>query len=74
MRSHYPGTYIKTTRSGPPRTYLQLVGADLDSLIDGLLKVTGRPGLAATGATVNADTTVFKRALELGDVWAVMQL
>ena len=52
----------------------QLVNADLDSLIDGLLKVTGRPGLAATGATVNADTTVFKRALELGDVWAVMQL
>ena len=52
----------------------QLVDADLDSLIDGLLKVTGRPALAATGATVNADTTVFKRALQLGDVWAVIQL
>jgi transposase len=52
----------------------ELVDSELDSLIDGLLKATGRRSLAELEGGVGADTTVFERAVELGDVWAVTQI
>lgn len=50
----------------------QLGTAELDSLINGLLKITGRPIMAERDSEITSDNTIFERALELGDIWAVM--
>ncbi len=52
----------------------QLEARDLDSLINGLLKHTGRPTLEELEAGIDSDTTVFEPALELGDVWAIVAI
>jgi len=82
-----PRTYLQIVRSyrdpatgKPKQEHLanlgrieELAATDLDALIDGLLKVTGRPGLADR-AEVETEGVVFDRALELGDVWAVTKI
>ncbi len=44
----------------------KLVEADLDSLIEGLLKVTGRPWLAQIEASAGEQAGTFERAVEAG--------
>jgi len=52
----------------------QLAEKDLDSLINGLLKVTNRPTLGELTKGISSETTTFEPALQLGDVWAIMQI
>ena len=52
----------------------QLADADVDGIIDGLLKHTSRPPLAELSAGISSNNTAFSPALELGDVWAITQL
>ena len=52
----------------------QLAEKDLDSLINGLLKVTNRPTLGELTRGISSETTTFEPALQLGDVWAIMQI
>ncbi len=52
----------------------QLAEKDLDSLINGLLKVTNRPTLDELTQGVSSENTTFEPALQLGDVWAIMQI
>ncbi len=52
----------------------QLERRDLDTLIDGLLKVTGRPTLGEIGGGITSENTVFEPALSLGDVWAIFSI
>jgi len=52
----------------------QLERKDLDTLIDGLLKVTGRPTLGEIEGGITSENTVFEPALSLGDVWAIFSI
>ena len=52
----------------------QLDRKDLDTLIDGLLKVTGRPTLGEIEGGITSESTVFEPALQLGDVWAIFAI
>lgn len=52
----------------------QLDRTDLDTLIDGLLKVTGRPTLGEIEGGITSENTVFEPALSLGDVWAIFSI
>lgn len=49
-------------------------GGRLDALLDGLLKVTGRTPLSGREPGIEEESTVFERALGLGDVWAITKL
>ncbi len=51
-----------------------LVEKDLDTLINGLLKVTNRPTLDELEEGISSETTSFETALGLGDIWAIMQV
>jgi len=51
-----------------------LIEADLDSLIEGLLEVTGCPSLAQSEASAGEQAPIFERAVKVGDIWAVMQI
>ena len=46
-------------------------GGELDALVDGLLKASGRPGLAPLDAGLRDETTRFEPALTVGPLWAV---
>lgn len=48
--------------------------ADLDGLINGLLKITDRPNLETLSQGINASTIRFETALQLGNVWGLSQL
>ena len=52
----------------------QLTEADLDGIINGLLRATERPTLETLSAGLDADNTQFGPALELGDIWAITQI
>jgi transposase len=52
----------------------QLGEADLDTLINGLLRVTDRPSLDELTRGITSDNTTFAPAEQLGDVWAVMEI
>jgi len=52
----------------------ELTEKDLDTLINGLLKVTSRPTLDELTKGISSENTTFDGALQLGDVWAVMQI
>ncbi len=52
----------------------QLGEADLDTLINGLLRVTDRPSLDELTRGITSDNTTFAPAEQLGDVWAVMDI
>jgi transposase len=52
----------------------QLTEADLDGLIEGLLKVTERADLETLSHGIEARDTTFETALQLGDVWVLTQL
>src|SRR4030066_1191838 len=50
---------------------LDQLGGELDSVIDGLLKASGRGGLGTKPA---APSVSFETARALGDVWALTEL
>ena len=52
----------------------QLTAADVDGVIDGLLRLTDRPDLATLSQPVSAARTTFEAALQLGDVWVLDRL
>jgi len=52
----------------------ELAEGGLDSLLDGLLRVTGRPRLAELGGGIREEHVAFEPALALGDVWAISRL
>ena len=45
----------------------QLTAADVDGLINGLLRVTARPDLETLSQPISAEGTTFETALQLGD-------
>lgn len=51
-----------------------LTAADVDGVIDGLLRLTDRPDLATLSQPVSAAGTTFEAALQLGDVWVLDRL
>lgn len=52
----------------------QLAQGELDGLIDGLLKVSGRAGLSDPAVVVDRATTRFEPSREIGPVWVLWQL
>lgn len=50
----------------------QLGEQDLDTLINGLLKFTNRPTVDELHEGVSSDTTTFRPALQLGDIWTIL--
>jgi len=52
----------------------QIERKDLDSLIDGLLKVTNRPTLSELEEGISSENTTFEPARQLGDVWAIFSI
>ncbi len=52
----------------------QLTAADVDGVIDGLLRLTNRPDLATLSQPISAAGTTFETALQLGDVWVLDRL
>lgn len=52
----------------------QLTAADVDGLINGLLRVTARPDLATLSQPISAEGTTFETALQVGDVWVLSHL
>ncbi len=65
----------------PQQRYLANLGradrletANIDSLINGLLRETDRPALHEITAGLRSETTRFAPALQLGDVWTLLQL
>ena len=52
----------------------QLVDADVDALINGLLRATGRPPLGGALTALTSRDVVFGPALTLGDVWLLLGL
>ena len=52
----------------------QLLDADVDALVNGLLKATGRAPLGAEHAAAKPDEDAFSPALALGDLWLLLGL
>lgn len=52
----------------------QLEASDVDGVINGLLRATGRPELEALEEGVTEQTTTFEPARDLGDIWAITQI
>ena len=52
----------------------QLLDADVDALVNGLLKATGRAPLGAEHAAAKPDEVAFSPALALGDLWLLLGL
>lgn len=52
----------------------QLAQGELDGLIDGLLKVSGRAGLSDPAVVVDRAKTRFEPSREIGPVWVLWQL
>ena len=52
----------------------QLTAADVDGVINGLLRVTARPDWETLSQPISAERTTFETALQLGDVWVLSQL
>jgi len=52
----------------------QLLDADVDALVNGLLKATGRAPLGAENAVPKPDEVAFSPALALGDLWLLLGL
>jgi transposase len=52
----------------------QLLDADVDALVNGLLKATGRAPLGEEHAAPKPDEAVFSPALALGDLWLLLGL
>src|SRR5512138_2650215 len=52
----------------------QLTAADVDGLINGLLRVTARPDLETLSQPISAEGTTFETALQLGDGGVLSQL
>ena len=52
----------------------QLLDADVDALVNGLLKATGRAPLGAEHAAPKPDEVAFSPALALGDLWLLLGL
>lgn len=50
----------------------QLERKDLDSLIDGLLKVTNRPTLSGLEDGISSENTTFEPSRQLGDIWPIL--
>ncbi|MCD4750477.1 MAG: IS1634 family transposase [Thermoanaerobaculales bacterium] len=83
-----PRRYIQVVRSvwdaaaGRPRQeYIatlgrldQLKDSDIDTLVNGLLRVGDRPTLKDIEKGISSETTAFEPALTLGDVWTVMRI
>lgn len=52
----------------------QFTAADVDGVINGLLRVTARPDLETLSQPICAERTTFETALQLGDVWVLSRL
>jgi hypothetical protein len=52
----------------------QLEAANVDNLINGLLRETGRPSIDEISRGIKSDNTTFLPARQLGDVWLLTQL
>jgi len=52
----------------------QIERKDLDSLIDGLLKVTNRPTLSELEEGISSENTTFEPSRQLGDIWAILSI
>ncbi|MEN9887832.1 MAG: hypothetical protein RL758_2410, partial [Pseudomonadota bacterium] len=53
---------------------LEQLGGELDAVIDGLLKVTGRDPLGAKASLASPASVTFEAARALGNVWALTEL
>jgi hypothetical protein len=52
----------------------QLLDADVDALVNGLLKATGRAPLGEENAAAKPDEVAFSSALAVGDLWLLLGL